>query len=577
MAWQVGERVGDYEIIQALGAGGMGQVYKVRNVISDRVEAMKILLPDLAGNLELAERFMREIKVQASLDHPNIAALHTAQRVGNQLVMVMEFVEGQTIESLLRTGPLPLNQAISYTQQVLSALAYAHARGIVHRDIKPPNIMLTSNGTVKLMDFGIAKLSADPKLTQTGHTVGSLYYMSPEQINGAALDPRSDLYSLGVTLYEMVTGRRPFQGDSDYSIMSAHLLSKPVPPVQLDPRVPDALNEIILMSIAKDPGQRFQTADAFRAALGNAAVGLGVAPALGATAAIRPMPPPPPIAQHAPTVQMGVPVPPPATGPVPVAAVIPAAAAPIAAAPPSGSRRALYMALGSVATVLVLIAAAVEAPKLFRSSGASSQVQGTQAPLTTTPPAQPTVTQEQPVQQPQPQQSAQPQDTAVQQPSETSPAPRTVEPVVRAPQTQSRHSALGQPAAQVTPQVNAAVPQQQPASPPPVQSAPPQQAEQPVRTAPPPANGADMSELREQLMLLGTRASAAQGTIKTMQSQQARSGLGMRQDIVAAMDRMNAYMGEAESSLRSGDTAKGKRYLNSAERELEKLEKFLGR
>src|SRR6476661_5607726 len=123
MPWQIGERVGDYQIIEILGAGGMGQVYKVRNAISERVEAMKVLLPNLENNAELADRFMREIKVQASLDHPNIAGLHTAQRIGNQLVMVMEFVEGQTIESFLRNGPLPLQQAISYTQQVLSALS----------------------------------------------------------------------------------------------------------------------------------------------------------------------------------------------------------------------------------------------------------------------------------------------------------------------------------------------------------------------------------------------------------------------------------------------------------------------
>jgi len=195
MSFQIGERVGDYEVIAILGAGGMGQVYKVRNIISDRIEAMKILLPNLESDPELGDRFMREIKVQASLDHPNIAGLHTAQRIGNQLVMIMEFVEGNTVESAIHKGPLAIPTAVDYTRQVLAALSYAHARGIIHRDIKPANMMVTSQGVIKLMDFGIAKLTADPKLTQTGHTVGSLYYMSPEQINGAAtLDPRSDLY-----------------------------------------------------------------------------------------------------------------------------------------------------------------------------------------------------------------------------------------------------------------------------------------------------------------------------------------------------------------------------------------------
>ena len=216
MNYDIGSRVGDYEVLEVLGAGGMGRVYKVRNVISDRVEAMKVLLPDLQGDAELADRFMREIKVQASLDHPNIAALHTALRLDNQLLMLMEYVEGVTIEAVLRSGRIPIDKAIDYTAQVLSALSYAHAHGVVHRDLKPANMIVTPSGVVKLMDFGIAKMAADRKLTQTGRTVGSLYYMSPEQIKGAAdLDPRSDLYSLGISLYEMVTGARPFQGDSE--------------------------------------------------------------------------------------------------------------------------------------------------------------------------------------------------------------------------------------------------------------------------------------------------------------------------------------------------------------------------
>src|SRR3954469_8321663 len=172
MTLQVGDRIGDYEILSVLGAGGMGKVYKVRNVISERVEAMKVLLPNLESDPDLADRFTREIKVQASLDHPNIAGLHTAQRLNNQLVMLMEFVEGVTIEEQLHSGTISLANGIGYITQVLSALGYAHTHGVVHRDIKPANMMLTASGTVKLMDFGIAKISADPKLTQTGHTVG---------------------------------------------------------------------------------------------------------------------------------------------------------------------------------------------------------------------------------------------------------------------------------------------------------------------------------------------------------------------------------------------------------------------
>src|SRR5208283_953569 len=276
MNYDIGTTIGDYQITGVLGSGGMGKVYKVRNIISDRIEAMKVLLPNLDTDRELAERFIREIKVQASLQHPNIASLHTAQRVDNQLLMIMEFVEGSTLDSIMRAGRIPLRDCVNYVSQVLAALSYAHAHGVVHRDIKPPNMMLTPEGVVKLMDFGIAKISVDHKLTQTGRTVGSLAYMSPEQISGTDVDARSDLYSLGISLYEMVTGKRPFEGDSDYSIMAAHLQQQPLPPVQLDPGLPPALNDIIMISIAKETVQRFQTADAFRAALQSVAKDIGV-------------------------------------------------------------------------------------------------------------------------------------------------------------------------------------------------------------------------------------------------------------------------------------------------------------
>src|ERR1700694_4974567 len=228
MSFEIGSTAGDYQVVAILGAGGMGQVYKVRNVISDRVEAMKVLLPDLVNSPDLAVRFLRDIKVQASLEHPNIASLHTAVRLDNQLLMLIEFVEGVTLEQKARHGPLPAADTVNYIMQALSALDYAHSRGVVHRDIKPANMMLTPGGAVKLMDFGIAKAATDQKLTMTGTTMGSLYYMSPEQIQGSAgLDPRSDLYSLGVSLYELVTGKRPFDGDSHYAIMAAHLEKTP--------------------------------------------------------------------------------------------------------------------------------------------------------------------------------------------------------------------------------------------------------------------------------------------------------------------------------------------------------------
>ncbi len=199
MALEVGQRVGDYEILALLGAGGMGRVYKVRNIISNREEAMKVLLPDYASEPELAARFMTEIRTLAGLEHPNIAQLRTAFQSQNQFVMIMEYVEGTTLEKLPTQSQLPVDQVLEYSTQVLSALSYAHSRGVTHRDIKPANIMITSHGLVKLMDFGIAKSTNDMQLTRPGTTMGSVYYMSPEQVRGGTVDARSDIYSFGVT------------------------------------------------------------------------------------------------------------------------------------------------------------------------------------------------------------------------------------------------------------------------------------------------------------------------------------------------------------------------------------------
>lgn len=266
--FKVGDVIDDYQIISVLGAGGMGEVYRVRNFLSGRVEAMKVLLPNLDTNSESMNRFLKEIKVQAALDHPNIAKLHTARRVENQVLMIMECVEGVTLEKLLQEGPIPLADGVDYICQVLQALSYAHSLGIIHRDVKPSNIIVTANGRVKLMDFGVARLASEQHLTQTGVIIGSLHYMSPEQIKDVVnLDVRSDLYSVGIVLYEIVTGRRPFHGERDYSVLLAHLQQNPVPPVEFDPKIPTDISNIIVMSIAKNPFERFQSADAFHAAL----------------------------------------------------------------------------------------------------------------------------------------------------------------------------------------------------------------------------------------------------------------------------------------------------------------------
>ncbi len=267
MALQIGDVVGDYEIVGVLGKGGMGTVFRVRNLLSDRIEAMKVVLPDLSADPGLADRFLREIRLHASLEHPNIAALRTALRIDNQVLMIMELVDGVSLDERLRHGPLDLKMATRFVDQVLSALDLAHSRGIIHRDIKPANIIVTPDASIKLTDFGIARSAFDRNLTQTGLALGSLYYMSPEQVQAQPADQRSDIYSLGVTFYEMVTGKRPIEGTSEYAILNAHLTMVPPSPGSLNPAVPIMLGAAIMKAMAKQPGERFQTASEFREAL----------------------------------------------------------------------------------------------------------------------------------------------------------------------------------------------------------------------------------------------------------------------------------------------------------------------
>jgi formylglycine-generating enzyme required for sulfatase activity len=258
---RIGEIIEGYEVLKPLGAGGMGRVYQVRHTLSNRIDAMKILLPDLAGDPEVTARFLSEIQVLGGLSHPNIAALHTALRLGDRFAMILELVDGQPLSARIQAGRLPPAEAVDYICQVLDAIAYAHQKGVIHRDIKPSNIILTPDGSIKLLDFGIAKTAASPALTAAGAAVGSAYYMSPEQVTGRTLDGRSDLYSVGITLFEMVTGERPIRGETDFTIMEGHLHH--VPPTD----VPAALSNLIAKALAKDPAERFPTADAFLAAL----------------------------------------------------------------------------------------------------------------------------------------------------------------------------------------------------------------------------------------------------------------------------------------------------------------------
>ncbi len=273
MVFVPGDRVGDYEVLAPIGAGGMGSVYKARHAISQRVEALKVILPNASAVPVIVERFLREIRLQARLEHPHIAAMHNAFRHGDQLVMAMEFVEGVSLRERLRVPGITLAQALEYALQVLGALAHAHAHGVIHRDIKPSNVMIGPHGVVKLLDFGLATsllgATQDVELTQPGTMVGSPYYISPEQARGEHVDARSDVYSMGAMLYEMVAGRPPFEsrGSGAYAIIEAHLHEVPRSPCEANPEVSAELARIVLKALAKKPAERFFTADDFLKAL----------------------------------------------------------------------------------------------------------------------------------------------------------------------------------------------------------------------------------------------------------------------------------------------------------------------
>jgi eukaryotic-like serine/threonine-protein kinase len=265
MGWGAATQVGDYEIIGPIGNGGMGEVYKVRHVISDRVEALKILL-DGTTDKGITDRFIREIRVLARLSHPHIARLHTAFQHQDRLVMVMEFVEGMSLSERQRRG-LTMGQSLEFIRQILSALEYAHTCGVIHRDIKPSNVMIGGDEKAKLLDFGLALNAPDPRITSSRALVGSVLYISPEQINGGEVDARSDLYALGVTLYELITGRLPINGDSFAEILSSHLRIIPESPHKLNAGIPKNLADVTMRALEKDPNRRYQSATDFLADL----------------------------------------------------------------------------------------------------------------------------------------------------------------------------------------------------------------------------------------------------------------------------------------------------------------------
>ena len=528
MASESVERIGDYEVLAPLGSGGMGRVYKVRNVISNREEAMKVLLPDFASDPDLAARFMAEIRTLAGLEHPGIAQLRTAFQYQNQFVMVMEFVEGTTLDRLAAQIRIPLDRILDLFTQVLAALSYAHSRGVTHRDIKPANIMITSHGLVKLMDFGIAKSTNDMQLTRPGTTMGSVYYMSPEQVRGGTIDARSDVYSLGVTLYEMLTGRKPFQADTSYSVLNAQLNDPPTPPIEVNPAIPAELNAIVLRAMAKLPEERFQSADEFRAAL----------------KAVR----------EPETAQISQ----------PAAAAPPAFTPVVYAAPPAAptggkSHRGLWLTLGAVTAILALAAVATLLPRIFATHASQKATVAVMEPPAATasqaPPsvALPTTPPSEPAQPPTAQPTAATVATST-PPSVTGKSTNSTAPARPAYKPQPAVAPAQQPIANGTSTADSGSPSV-PAGPSPQQ----------------------MRQARDRLMNLDARADSASSGVQQLRIQQQAQGLDMRGDILAAMSRMQNFLNEADRAVSQRDLQSAGDYMDRADHEIATLEKFLGR
>ena len=266
---------GRYELGEQVARGGTAQVFVAHDLLLGRPVALKVLISELSSDSAFVARFRREAQAAANLSHPNIVPIFDWGEAESTYFIVMEYVDGEALSSIIRTqSPIPAAQAASIASDIAKALAYAHRHGVVHRDVKPGNVLITADGQVKVTDFGIARaMGADEQVTQTGLVMGTATYFSPEQAQGFAVDGRSDIYSLGVVLYEMVTGKPPFSGESPVSIAYQHVRERPQPPSLVNPEIPASLEAVILQAMAKSPADRYQSADAMRADLDRFAHG----------------------------------------------------------------------------------------------------------------------------------------------------------------------------------------------------------------------------------------------------------------------------------------------------------------
>ena len=551
----IGTQIENYLIQAQLGEGGMGIVYRALETHLDRTVAIKVLNTDLARDPSIVERFRSEARAQANLNHTNIATLYAFLVYQGNPVMVMEYVEGDTFQQLVdRRGPIPSQEAIPLFRQALLGISAAHRMGIVHRDIKPSNLMLNRSGIVKVMDFGIAKAATSARnLTRTGMQLGTVFYMSPEQVKGERVDNRSDIYSLGVTLYELLTANVPFSSSSEFQVLNDHVNTPPPPPSKFYPYLPKGLESIILKSLEKNPDQRFQTTEEFGAALERPEAWESPTPRTGPSlhdtvlsgassfTAATPSPAPP------------NPIPPPAPAAPPPAALAPATPMPRKAF----AVAALVLCLAGSAAYLYSRGKSAPPPHGTVTSGGNPSPSGQLAepapdgPMKPIPsdnsdadvaPTDPSLTSGKT-----PDSSSHPQ-AAPKQPASPSPRPthpRTPPPDTNAPQDASP---------QLQPQIQ---PQTQPAK--------------------PAVSATELDDARQRFIRLRSRALALKSSLGELRQRLAVGGMSVSNDAVEAENNMDSYMLEADRALQTGDVQTAGTNMDRAEHEAKKISALFGR
>jgi serine/threonine-protein kinase len=389
----LGQTIGKYQLLDRVGRGGMGSVYRAIDQTLRREVAIKVINAEL-DDPEVARRFRAEAITVARLNHPGIATIYELFEHDGQWLMVMEFVRGETLEHLVdRQGPLPPKRAADLCMQALAALTHAHGLGVVHRDLKPANLMITDAGVVKVMDFGIARVSGSERLTTAGYMMGTPAYMAPEQVLGHEIDARADLYAMGVVFYRLATGRLPFKGETPFAMAQSQVSDPPTPMSLACADLPTWAEQIAARALAKQPDARFQSAAEFHAAFAaclagaplpapNAAApaGLMITPSRAAPATFTRTPTP----AETPTVSAGY-------APLPVSPTPGAASAPVAAASPAPASRTNVAVMALAGAVLVLavlvIFVLIQSSRPAPATGASAQVTPAPSNQPASPPA----------------------------------------------------------------------------------------------------------------------------------------------------------------------------------------------